>query len=902
MEDFIVSTHISSLAASVPTTVPIRTIRQHLPLPQPHDQNNIPNEHAIFSSLIDSEATGTILLRLIHGGLIVELVSLSTDVAPLRLVFPASLLDSPSMFMEDSKLHVLAVTEFGSLYRLIVPIDGRNLWRNRADNVWPKEYLITNLPQDTRGCFVQAQGPYCIGISLPNGSLLRLEANSLGYDGHEGMSWFTLVANFSFIVHRVEEWAESVFSHSGLLSSFTSLLPGLHSADPHSADIVSLATHPWPSKVPYIWTLSRDRTLRLWKSNHGCVASKGLPFLSHSLETSRASSSTGAGSHRSHPLLDAARQTLLKVFTIDGDSGQDLYILAFIPSITSIASGGFFCLLDTKGEQLREVAVFEASKRTVHCHLQDFIVVNKTLVTLWESQGRSAVEKVNLDFKALEGSAFQPIWKAVSYAQEPELTPAYMEEKLLSPGSLAEKFLEAIFQPGVFSSLSLRAAIDQYTDVCLSLPGAPPPQLMTTYSTLCENVAAVVGCMSALNRDPQTGAFLYSNYWTALKRDWEGFVARCREVERSARWPLILGSRGPEDVIIIERERAGSLVLEDMAIYLYRLMGHGRLADASLDVLTVSGALRQKFGLELMAAIEGRALDLVHQEFAFSLVDLLQEQANRLQIKESVDEGFAAWISGRLQSIGDLNKATRAASDAIGALDYVVKREDDETDLSALVLTPQSDWSRCLTARYIAIAVEARYEMALSLFAFLLYLAPDLGKWDSSLIAEVFALFKGTAMLRYVCAQPAERPGKESRDMASSPEDEVISRLRSMDVAHSRVPSTAPTSLIYLLLSQTVGAGTVPAIAHSFLDQSGLLQSISPWFATHHEVAFCERLRLLKFFGVARELLSCLPRTSAAAFVLAQVWLQIGRFDEAAQLFERLGGSFGAHIHSSTFL
>ncbi|RXW24637.1 hypothetical protein EST38_g1210 [Candolleomyces aberdarensis] len=519
------------------------------------------------------------------------------------------------------------------------------------------------------------------------------------------------------------------------------------------------------------------------------------------------------------------------------------------------------------------------------------MVVGNTLVTLWETQGRSTVEKTNLDFEAYDQKDVQPaIWKTASYAQEPELTPSYMEERLLSPGSLTEKFLEAVFQPGVFSSLSLRAAIDQYTDACLTLPGAPPPQLLATYSTLCENVAAVVGCTVILNRDSQSGAFQYGNYWTALKRDWEGFVARCREVERSARWPLVLGSRGPDDVIVIERERAGSLVIEDMAIYLQRLIESDHLTDASFDILAVSGVLRQKLGPELMSNLEGRATDLIHQEFGFSLVDILQDQANKLQVLETLDEGSASWFAGRLQSIGDLDRATRAAIDAIGSLDYVVKREDDEADLSTLLPSTQSDWARGLTARYTAISVEARYQLSLSLITLLLYLSNDLPQWDVSLIAEVFAVFKGTAMLRYVSQQPAERPIKE---VEGSFDDDVVSRMRNMDVSHNRIPSSAPTSLVYLLLAQSSTIGGIPVIAHTFLDNSGLLQSVSPSYATKFEVVFCERLRLLKFYDVARELLSCLPRTSSAIFVLAQVWLQIGRFDEAAQLFEKLAGSFG---------
>jgi nuclear pore complex protein Nup160 len=121
------------------------------------------------------------------------------------------------------------------------------------------------------------------------------------------------------------------------------------------------------------------------------------------------------------------------------------------------------------------------------------------------------------------------------YPQESELTPSYLDELLLTPGSMTAKFYKATVRPGVFSPLTLKIALEAYTISCLLLPGVLPPQLTTPYTTLGENVAAVVGCTVHLTRDPQTGAQQHDKYWNALKRDWKGFIARCREVERMAR-------------------------------------------------------------------------------------------------------------------------------------------------------------------------------------------------------------------------------------------------------------------------------------------------------------------------------------------------------------------------------
>lgn len=188
MDDhFLVATHLSSLQLPAPSTVIIQTARQNAPLPS-NVQNDLPEEHATYSFVLNTLTTGTILLRLIHGGLIVELVSLSTQVPPIRFVFPAVVLPSPSLFLwEESELHLLLVTDIGSLYRLLIPVNGLKLWQDHIDNIGPREHFIQNLPPEcVKNCLVHPQGTHCVAVSLPNGVMLRLEAEAMGYDGHDG--------------------------------------------------------------------------------------------------------------------------------------------------------------------------------------------------------------------------------------------------------------------------------------------------------------------------------------------------------------------------------------------------------------------------------------------------------------------------------------------------------------------------------------------------------------------------------------------------------------------------------------------------------------------------------------------------------------------------------------------
>ncbi|KAF7330785.1 hypothetical protein MVEN_02417700 [Mycena venus] len=792
----IVAAQLSSLFPSIQaTSIPIQTTRHTTSLPPLPDASDLPPRARLIFICASYSSHW-------HH---------SSPVPPVRFIFPALVLPSPAVFLWETELHIVAVTNTGSLYRLVLPLDGSvDLWLHQTTNTWTREYHIKNFSGTITG-LVHVQGTHCVVISQTGGSILRLETEFLGSNGSE------------------DEWTETPFQHTSFLSSLTSFLPALTSTPSSGSEIISIATHQWPTDVGHVWTLSRDRNLRFWKAKIGCVATKMLSLL-----PGRESTPAPGGAAPPHILLDAEHQTLLRVFSTPANEDH-IYVLAFIPTPSSPASGGSFQLIGTVADQFYDIGTIECSKHSAHCHLQDFMVIADVLYTLWDRQGQSMVEKTVLNTAEFNENDFRALpWQTSSYASEPELTPAYLEELLVSPGSLTDKFLEAIMRPGMFSALTLRTAIEQYSD------------------TFAENIAAVVGCTVNLNRDPHTGALQHTNYWSALKRDWEGFIARCRELERSARWPLVLGAKGQGDIIVVERERVGSIV------------------EAPHDIFGVLWGLQSKLGAQFMLSLESRLLDIIHQESAFSFADIIQDQVLRVKFGETLDEGAKSWMAGRLQSISDIDASTRTALDVIGGFDSDVKREEDEVEL--LLPPPQSDWSRALTATYTTATVNARYDLCLSLLTLLFFFADQLDGWDPALLAEVFAVFRGIAILRFLTRQPAGDP-----------------MSRSLRGAHF-----APTySLIHRLLVQPADSVGLPGSAHRFLDSTGLLQSISPANATKYEVIFCERLRALGYYETAREIISCLPRTAGVTYVHARLWLNIGRADDAAYLMEKLAGAFG---------
>ncbi|KAI0092550.1 nucleoporin Nup120/160-domain-containing protein [Irpex rosettiformis] len=860
----LVAAQISSLFPSTHAlNVGVKTRR-------PHNNDNLQSssdsEQAIYSEIFNSDFTGSILLRVIHDGHILELISLSTDAPPLRFIFPDPVIPNPAVMVgPDQELHVIAVTTTGSLFRIVVPVpDVAPLWQSSIiPSISIREYLVNKWKADSKRILSHVQSIYSVTLANADGSVLRLDAEQLGQDDDD------------------DQWSEHLLYRGSFLNSLSSFL---HSSVPGGSTIISVASHPPPTDIGHFWTLSRDRTIRLWNPVGGCILEKVLS----ALPTTRGMAAGGSP----HPnltktttLLHEAPQRLLRVFKPDWSEFH--HLLVFVPTEYSPISGGYFSLFNTTNEQLALVAEFECSSHTVHSQLQDFIATPHWIYTLWDKAGQSMVDRLPISNKIGEG-----VWLDASYPPESELTPAYLDELLLSPGSLADKFFEAIMRPGMFSSYTLQTALTQYIAACGSLPWPTDPRLSQQYATTAEAIASVVGCTVQLSKNPQTGALLYDNYWNALKRDWEGFVARCREIERSARWPLAIGIADPQgEIIVVERERIASLVREDLALRLHRTLSQPKHEpmDPQFSLLDILWTLRTKLGPRAVLATEMRVVDIVRQEIAFPYADIIQDTALRLDLGSQVDDGFDSWLVGRLQSVENIEDAVHGILDIIGGFEKDVKREEEEVEL--LLPAVNEELSAALTASYATLSVNARYDLALALIMLLFFLPDVVPQWDPSRLAEVFVVFRGVALLRFTARQPAGPAKPHSMDIGA--EDDIVIRMRSMNVATGRAQHEPSYSLLHRLLTQFGTQSGLPTAAHRFIDATGLLQSLSPAHATRFEVVFCERLRVLGYREASRELLTWLPRTPAMNYVLLRVWLDESRYEDAAAALETLGGSFG---------
>ncbi|KAF8574446.1 hypothetical protein K439DRAFT_1399027 [Ramaria rubella] len=873
------SVHISSIYSTSQTyNVPIDTSRRDVPIAEV-DQDVL-LEHASFSSVFSSDSTGTIFLRVIHGGLVLEIIPVSIG-RRIRFSFPAPIIPSPAILLHQlSELRIFVVTESGSLFTLTFPL-------SEAENIavfdvtpptptWCKEYLITSPADELEGP-VYIKDIDCILVALNKGRFLRLDC------GLDYSIW-------QESVHRIKtSWASYLVS------------------DSEESQIISFASYPPPTDSVIIFSLSRDRTLRAW--SHGtCVASYTIRSIMRSSSSPAPRAETPAADTKA-PLLDPEPRTLIRILHASEDDIADdnLRILVFIPNPASPESGGWFHLFRispnrTVSKDLYYIRSIACSPRTAGGELRDFMVHHSTLYALWDQNGQPVVEATPFDPDVLEETEEGEIWHAAIYSSQIELTPDHLDELLLRSGgaSLIDTFMTAILRPGFFSQFTIETALQQYTDSLLSLPGAQPWPLKQSYITLSEHIAAVVGCTVNVTVDPRTGVAQRANYWNALKRDWEGFVARCREIERSGRWPLSLGLAQDGTVLVLERERAGCVATSDQPLEVLSVL---KIDDMPCDypILKIGDSLRRKLSNAETHARETQFETMVSQERGYTYAETLEHCILSL---EEPRHDLTQTVLGQLDGIRDLAVDLERILDVITSTNPEIKLEDPELDDSnpVQVMSTASQWSRGVTTAYVLASIEARYELCLTLVLLLFHIDHRRQELSPTLLSRIFATFRNVIISRFLAWQPAGDPDGTQPTTPTDQDMVILRGLQNMAVSPQHPAPRAgdaqfsPTySLIHRLIEEGVSTAgeSLPEAAFAHFCNLSLLCSQDAAEVTNNEVSLCKWLFDLGFRDVALEVIGRLPRSPGISYVHGLILVQIGRTDDGASLLQRVGTGFG---------
>jgi hypothetical protein len=188
------------------------------------------------------------------------------------------------------------------------------------------------------------------------------------------------------------------------------------------------------------------------------------------------------------------------------------------------------------------------------------------------------------------------------------------------------------------------------------------------------------------------------------------------------------------------------IVTEDLPLTVHQYLSDSLPAEPHVAVLDILWTLCDTIGYEALKNLETRIVEILRQEIAFSVVDIIQDRAQRFNFKATLDEPSEAEasITARLQGTEDLDGAVQIILDLLLWFERDVRQE--EVDVELLLPSSRSDWTTRFSASYISTVVHARYHICMAPVIPLFFLADDLKEWNPSLVEEVFAVLRGMAM------------------------------------------------------------------------------------------------------------------------------------------------------------
>lgn len=230
------------------------------------------------------------------------------------------------------------------------------------------------------------------------------------------------------------------------------------------------------------------------------------------------------------------------------------------------------------------------------------------LWTVWDRDGSSACEVVTIDdvfqFTTYIETNDPPLlsdWQVVVAPSNVEQFDAAYFDNLLPPtppnpaepednGDIPATFIQHLFHPGRFSTLTLQAALEDYT-YQLSRKNNQA-QVSGPISSLSKRFGAIVGSQLEIEVSPDTGAPVVDVYRKQLKLEWLGIWATVRDLDRQSRWPVSTSTIG-QSLFVLTREGISVPVPEEAAGVVDRL-GKSEI-EANQFLNLPEGALRRVY-------------------------------------------------------------------------------------------------------------------------------------------------------------------------------------------------------------------------------------------------------------------------------------------------------------------
>lgn len=671
----------------------------------------------------------------------------------VRILFPEALRDIGEGFAvlstKRGRLFVFVLTESAVLYRLNFPLgsyageSGQRLSFVVEGSAWCEEWAV---PDDTLnaaggvGCWKVVDEAHVV-LGMGDGGIVSLARSPQG-------SW-------TASHHR----ASSRLRLGGFFGRTT------------DESVSSLELYRQQDGSRILYSLSRDWKLRIWNAANGSL-----------LRTTDIVTVDGI-----EPGVIPLESAVPLLRTIRHPSPSSRYshlVVIYLYPLPNSMSSGSFAIYRASGTELVFAGEKLGSAATLGGEMRGFEILpppegetqftGYRLQASWYHDGQVVVETVGMD-DVFQFSTYVPplaynllleAWQPTTTVNFEDLRQRHAFEVLVEQriqaldatddADLAQVFLQEIFRPGRYSVLTLQSALEDYVHQSKSRSHASSSDpVQAAYPTLSQKYAAVIGNHLEVEHNAQTGAAMILEYRQALRQEWLGVWARCRELDRQGRWPLSVTRQAGYNVVL-DREGFAVVSDEDVASVLDRASGDPVFADnllslsddalwSSLDavrsgdtrsdaVTLLTGARQLVSGVDAAVRAAGRADEPnADQSLFFDLLGLLAAgQATSIEsiaascwdeyIADNLSDDTVQEVQRCLERCTDTTSALRAALDIFAAA----------KDPSAMAKTARDGLSgsgNALLASALTASIEARLAVSkhLVLIAFFLLASAEGG-------------------------------------------------------------------------------------------------------------------------------------------------------------------------------
>ncbi|WVF69357.1 hypothetical protein IAT40_004133 [Kwoniella sp. CBS 6097] len=598
------------------TYIPYHLVHAHLPAP-PSIPNSIPElrittdetvpltdedyceplhpDHAV--SVIHDQSTN-ILARSIYNGHVLELSPhnpVISKVRPrgldgsetIRIFFPEQLrpLTTGSIIVSrrDKRLFVLVISRANIVYRLSFPLgtfrpgtEDRFVFTTKGNEEWYEEYEV---PEDVIAA--------CGGV----GAWTALNEDTVILGGGDGG-----IVKLSRTGHWSPDSGRWSSTHHRAASRLR--LPSLFSRSANSDEqIISFAQYQKTDHLHVLYTLSRDRKLRTWNASTGAclrtvdVRSSSQELVLRGAQDGSSSSTSEDGSVNMlrvvpHPSAASRYSHLVIAFAFtpfsSSSAGRFVVFRATTSSNTvsdlSLA-GDKLCSTQSAGTELRGYEILPPIQT-------EGVNSGWRLWATWDKKGSTFCETVSMDdlfqfttYIQTPDAVLLSEWQHVATPIDVKIFDAAYFDNILSSdppnpadpednGDIPAAFIQHLFHPGRFSTLTLTTALEDYIHQLSKSNRAQ--QLSANFNSLSKKFGGIVGSQIEIEFSPQTGAPVVDAYRKKLKADWLGVWSNARDLDRQARWPVGTTLIG-DDLLVLTREGVSAPVPDDIAGLIVRL-------------------------------------------------------------------------------------------------------------------------------------------------------------------------------------------------------------------------------------------------------------------------------------------------------------------------------------------